>query len=115
MLIVKCDEGSLNFVCYNEVDSSGNGHWNWGLAFSLYEDGDPWQKCFDGYDNDCPSGQKCYCGVCSATFTSAGCDENECCNREYGGTGVGECVDEGTPYGNYICISEIFISYPEIR
>jgi len=44
--------------------------------------------------------------------------EKECCNRGYGNiTSKGECVDEGTPYGNYICISEIFISptYPEIR
>jgi len=163
----ECDKGSLNFVCYNDVDSSGNGHWNWGLVYSLDEDGSPWQECFDGYDNDCdgkrdcvddrcrrvknpetgdvccqtdddcpirynvkgkcvdnickwercrtdndcPSGQKCYCGVCSATFTSAGCDENECCNREYGGTGVGDCVNEGHTYNNkYLCISSQMIT-----
>ena len=29
-----------------------------------------WPKCES--DDDCPSGQKCYCGVCSATFTSEG-------------------------------------------
>ncbi|MCD6491236.1 MAG: hypothetical protein J7K59_02965 [Candidatus Korarchaeota archaeon] len=73
-----------------------------------------WPKCES--DDDCPSGQKCYCGVCSATFTSEGCGENKCCNRGYGNIyPTGECVDEGTPYGNYICISEIFISYPGIR
>ena len=54
-------------------------------------------------DAECPSGQKCYCGVCSETFTSEGCDENKYCNREYENRKeIGECVDEGDFEGETI-------------
>jgi len=48
------------------------------------------QSCIS--DADCKSGYYCYCGVCSSTFTSAGCEDGKCCNRGYGGTGIGSCV-----------------------
>jgi len=56
-------------------------------------------------DADCKSGYSCYCGVCSSTFTSAGCAAGKCCNRGYGGAGIGRCVDAGsiTSDKKYLC------------
>ena len=47
-------------------------------------------------DEDCVSGTYCYCGACSPTHTSAGCTAEQCCDRDYGGTGTGSCVGKGT-------------------
>jgi hypothetical protein len=58
-------------------------------------------------DGDCVSGTYCYCGVCSPTFTSAGCDSGKCCNRGYGEGVPGSCVSKGTIYNSgsisYLC------------
>jgi len=62
-----------------------------------------WYPC--GSDSDCVSGTYCYCGNCSSSFTSSGCDSNQCCNRGYGGSGIGKCVPAGTTYSNYLCVS----------
>jgi hypothetical protein len=53
-----------------------------------------WPKC--SQDSDCVSGTYCYCGACSSSFTSEGCPSGQCCDRNYGGTGVGQCVIAGT-------------------
>jgi len=53
-----------------------------------------WRPCKS--DDECIPGTYCYCGVCSSTFTSAGCRSGYCCDRGYGGTGVGQCVSKGT-------------------
>ena len=53
-----------------------------------------WPKCEQ--DSDCVSGTKCYCGACSSTHTSAGCPAGQCCDRDYGGSGIGSCVGKGT-------------------
>jgi len=61
-------------------------------------------------DEDCVSGTLCYCGVCSSTFTSAGCSREWCCNKgyEYFGSEAGQCRPAGyifnAPDGkSYIC------------
>jgi hypothetical protein len=53
-----------------------------------------WPKCTQ--DSDCVSGTYCYCGSCSSTFTSAGCPTGQCCDKGYGGSGIGQCVKAGT-------------------
>lgn len=53
-----------------------------------------WKPCEK--DSDCVSGTKCYCRVCSSTHTSAGCPAGQCCDRDYGGSGIGSCVGKGT-------------------
>jgi hypothetical protein len=64
-----------------------------------------WEPC--GKDSDCVSGTYCYCGACSSSFTSAGCPDGQCCNKGYGGSGIGECKNKGTIYNSgsvsYIC------------
>jgi len=69
-----------------------------GYTYTCY-----WLKC--NLDSDCVSGTYCYCGACSSSFTSSGCASNQCCNRGYGGSGIGSCVPAGTIYSNYLCVS----------
>jgi hypothetical protein len=62
-----------------------------------------WPPC--DADSDCTSGL-CYCGgsACYSSFTSASCSAGYCCNRGYGGSGIGSCVYQGTTYNNiYLC------------
>jgi len=62
-----------------------------------------WPACAS--DSDCTSGL-CYCGgsACYSSFTSASCSAGYCCNRGYGGSGIGSCVYQGTIYSNnYLC------------
>jgi len=40
------------FKCYY-VWSGGSRHWSWDTSVPDAEDGNPWQECFDGHDNDC--------------------------------------------------------------
>ena len=54
-------------------------------------------------DADCSSGEICYCGICSSSWINGKCTSDECCNRGYGGVGIGSCVSTGTIYGNYLC------------
>ena len=54
-------------------------------------------------DADCSSGEKCYCGVCSSSWINGKCASDKCCNRGYGGGGIGSCVSAGTIYENYLC------------
>jgi hypothetical protein len=60
-----------------------------GYTYTCY-----WKPCKS--DDECVSGTYCYCGVCSPSFTSAGCDPGKCCDRGYGGTNVYQCVSKGT-------------------
>jgi hypothetical protein len=60
-----------------------------GYTYTCY-----WLPCAS--DDECVSGTYCYCGICSSTFTSAGCLSGECCDRGYGGTVIGQCVSKGT-------------------
>jgi hypothetical protein len=152
-----------DYFCVYDWSQVNNPQWKWVLPPLNNEDGNPWQECFDGYDNDCDgykdcadpgckgvqnpntgticcqsdsdcpsknnikgkcrspqgsggppydytcvwpqtcqqdsecvSGAYCYCGVCSYSFTSAGCPNGQCCDRGYGGTSIGQCVSKGT-------------------
>jgi hypothetical protein len=71
-----------------------------GYTYTCY-----WKPC--KFDDKCVSGTYCYHGVCNSTFTSAGCPDRQCCNRGYGGSGVGQCVSRGTikniGYASYLC------------
>jgi hypothetical protein len=71
-----------------------------GYTYTCY-----WKPCKS--DSECVSGTYCYCGVCSSTFTSAGCDAGKCCNRGYGEGAPGSCVSGGTIYNSgsisYLC------------
>jgi hypothetical protein len=63
-----------------------------------------WSSCTS--DSDCVSGYYCYCGgnACYSSFTSAQCSFGYCCNRGYGGSGIGSCVYIGTIYNNaFLC------------
>jgi hypothetical protein len=72
-----------------------------GYTYTCY-----WKPCKS--DDECVSGTYCYCGACSSSYTSVGCSSG-CCNRGYGGTGIGQCVSSGTIYNNqtasYLCVS----------
>jgi hypothetical protein len=46
------------FKCYY-VWSGGSGHWSWSTSVPDAEDGNPWQECFDGHDNDCDGKTDC--------------------------------------------------------
>jgi len=106
-----CSNDKCNSVCQSAGQGTGTCE---GDSTHLY----PIQSGSDCYcekagkggscssNDDCSSGLECYCGVCWDRWTNGRCGSNECCNKGYGGSGIGNCVPAGTIYSNYyLCVS----------
>ena len=63
---IQTGKGTYTYYCHRYVDSNGNGHWRWWATVDYtYEDGSPWQECFDGYNNDCDDKTDCADSGCA--------------------------------------------------
>jgi hypothetical protein len=113
--------GTCNLDAGDEYCVYDNG-WKWSSTkpnnfCCKDEDCETWFKCDNSTwrcytscssDDQCKgigaNQAKCYCGWCALGFTSLACPDGQCCNRGYGGSGIGSCVPKGTIYNErYLC------------
>jgi len=98
-----CTPSPKGDICYYYVDSSGTGHWLlFGSPSQIDEDGNPWQECFDGHNNDCDDKKDCAddgCrGVKNPETGEICCQTNDDCPIRYGVKGVVDGVKDKTNY-----------------
>ena len=63
-------------TCQYYITSDGTGHWWWNWPSEVDENGDPWQECFDGHDNDCDGMVDCSDSNCDCALNG---DKSKIC------------------------------------
>jgi len=84
----ECKKVSGNYQYCIYVNTGSGGYWTWSNPSLFQEDGNPWQECFDGYDNDCDGAKDCadtYCkGVKNPNTNVVCCQSDDDCKDANG-------------------------------